>query len=338
MIEIRLCNLNEIDKLKEFISSNWKLDHILATHDELLSWQHFDTSTNKLNFVIGYDTLSEEILGILGFIPLSKFDILLSEKKDFWLAIWKVRSEAKGLGIDLLNFLITTYNPMSIGAIGINQEVRKLYKALKFKTGRLAQYYFLNPSTDIYRIVQVSINTSKKSYTKSVYKLNRLEIIDDHIEINHLFSPHKSLEYLRNRYVNHPIYNYQFYGIYFNDRIECIIIIRKIAINNAACLRIVDIYGDILNIGSIETEFVRLLNIENAEYIDCLNFGIPQDVFLNLGFLVPDDNVIPNYFEPFEPVNKEIEFAYLSKTDNYIIYKGDSDQDRPNLIKTAYEK
>jgi hypothetical protein len=337
MIEIRLCDFNEIDKLKEFISTNWKHDHILATNDELLKWQHVDTLTNKLNFIIGYDTLTEQIVGILGFIPLSKFDIHLSEKKDFWLAIWKVRSEAKGLGLDLLNFLINTYNPKSIGAIGINQVVRRLYKALKFKTGALNQYYFLNPCTDIYRIAKV-INTLKKSYTNSVYKLIKLENIDDNIEINHLFLPRKSIEYLRNRYLNHPIYSYQFYGVYLNKRIECILIIRKIIINNSACLRIVDIYGDILNIGSIETEFVRLLNIENAEYIDCLNFGIPQDIFLNLGFSAPDDNEIPNYFEPFEPVNKKIEFAYLSETDNYIIFKGDSDQDRPNLMRKAYEE
>ena len=74
------------------------------------------------------------------------------------------------------------------------------------------------------------------------------------------------------------------------------------------------------------------MTIENAEYIDCLNYGISQETFLNMGFLVRENIIIPNYFEPFEQRNVDIEFAFSSKSDEYVIFKGDSDQDRPSFF------
>ncbi|EOW3520763.1 hypothetical protein ACOWVB_000374 [Campylobacter coli] len=46
-----------------------------------------------------------------------------------------------------------------------------------------------------------------------------------------------------------------------------------------------------------------------------------------------DKNIIPNYFEPFEKKNILIKFAYKTKVNNYAIFKGDSDQDRPSVLK-----
>ena len=43
-------------------------------------------------------------------------------------------------------------------------------------------------------------------------------------------------------------------------------------------------------------------------------------------------DIVPNYFEPFLKQNINIDYAFKSKSP-YVIFKGDSDQDRPNLIK-----
>ena len=135
------------------------------------------------------------------------------------------------------------------------------------------------------------------------------------------------------------IYKYKLYGVFYKDNIECILVTRKLTVNNSSCIRIIDIYGTIQNIGTIETELSNLLVHENSEYIDCMNFGILQNSFINLGFSVREDITIPNYFEPFEPINVDIEFAYLCNSKDYVIFKGDSDQDRPNTIKKSiYEK
>ena len=38
------------------------------------------------------------------------------------------------------------------------------------------------------------------------------------------------------------------------------------------------------------------------------------------------------YFEPFEQCNVKIDIAWKADYDNYVAFKGDSDQDRPNIL------
>jgi len=97
-----------------------------------------------------------KIVAILGFVSISLYDTSLQEKPDIWLAIWKVNQvEAlPGVGVLLLKWLEEKLEPHSIGVVGINSEVRKLYNALGFKTGVLNQYYILNPTIKSYKIAK----------------------------------------------------------------------------------------------------------------------------------------------------------------------------------------
>ena len=95
-------------------------------------------------------------------------------------------------------------------------------------------------------------------------------------------------------------------------------------------------YGDLTEIKSIEHEIIQFLIFEKSEYIDCLNYGIDENIFFNLGFLKNnfDENlIIPNYFEPFVNQNIKIDVAIKCDFDDYIIFKADADQDRPNFIE-----
>ncbi|MBN2165700.1 MAG: hypothetical protein JW717_05435 [Marinilabiliaceae bacterium] len=334
MVEIRLCKIDEKESLKKFIDTDWKKDHILATHTTLLKWQHYNKPSNNFNFIIAYDKQKNEIVGILGFIPVYHFDNKLINNNDFWLAIWKIKSDYKGIGIELFNYFVKKFKPNSIGCIGINNTVRRLYKVLKFKTGILNQYYLLNPALEIYNIAKISPLPINDKVINSEYIVIKLRDPSQFNNLDYLYYPQKSSDYIINRYTNHPIYNYNFYGIFQHNAIVCILVTRKILINNSSCIRIIDILGN-LNLGSIKSELINLLIVENAEYIDCLNFGIPEQTFINLGFSkhnFSDQTIIPTYFEPFELKNVPIQFAYSSDLKNYVIFKGDSDQDRPNAI------
>lgn len=331
MIEIRICDLSEFDKLKRFIHTNWKNNHILAFHDELLKWQHVNKKEGKLNYVIAFDRGKNDIVGILGFIPLSQYDPNLSNNKDFWLAIWKIQDAYKGIGIEMLHYFIELFNPNSIGSIGINDIVRKLYKVLKFKIGKVAHYYLLNPTIEEFKIAQIQEKPNRDTPITSKYKIKRIQDISGYSELKHSYCPQKSINYLIERYANHPIYHYTFYGVFMNENIQCILITRKISVNNSSCIRIIDVFGK-LELDTIESELVSLLMAEKSEYIDCLNYGIEEQTFFNLGFNLRNDIIIPNYFEPFEQRNVDIQFAYMSNVGDYIIFKGDSDQDRPNII------
>ena len=99
-------------------------------------------------------------------------------------------------------------------------------------------------------------------------------------------------------------------------------------------MRIVDIQGDLTKLNSIYESIISILQNHDSEYIDCLNHGLSENLFSKLGFeLRNSETIIPNYFEPFLQENIDTLFAYKSKTPNYVIFKGDSDQDRPNIIK-----
>ena len=146
------------------------------------------------------------------------------------------------------------------------------------------------------------------------------------------YRPLKSFDYFINRYDGHPIYKYRFLGIYENDTLISIWSVRKISINNAHVLRVIDVLGELK--GDLFQSLQQLLSEEGAEYIDFLNYGIEKSIFEQMGFQELDfdgDLIIPTYFEPFEQKNKKIELAYKANF-QYVAFKGDADQDRPNLI------
>ena len=79
-----------------------------------------------------------------------------------------------------------------------------------------------------------------------------------------------------------------------------------------------------------------LVGMKKAEYIDFLQYGINKKYFLSCGFKLLNLNnsiVVPNYFEPFVQKNIPLLFSYKLNNNNKIrIFKGDGDQDRPNLL------
>lgn len=331
MVNIRLCDFSEFENLKSFIHKDWSNNHILATHDDLLKWQHYNKLESKLNFIVASDALSGDLVGILGFIPLSQYDQNIISNKDFWLAIWKIKNGYPGIGVELLNYFTELYNPNSIGSIGINKVVRKLYKILKYKTGTVDQYYLLNPAIKNFKIAEIEGVKERPVPRASIYIIKKIQNLSVVADLQHSYSPQKSMNYLSERYANHPIYNYKFYGVFMGESVKCVLVTRKISINGTSCLRIVDVFGS-LELDSIESELVKLLEAEKSEYIDCLNYGIAQSTFLNLGFSLREDVIIPNYFEPFLRANVDILIAYKSNYSNYVVFKGDSDQDRPTKI------
>lgn len=332
MKNISFCSDKDFDKLQKFIHEKWKENHILSVDNKLMDFQH--KSKNGYNFVISKND-NNEITGILGFIPLSKFDQNLKATTDIWLAIWKVdeNKAEPGIGFALLKWLEKQIKPESIGSIGINTEVKRIYDILGYNTGVLKQYFILNPSIQNHKIANFNKEQTpiyKSSSTSFVKEIK----IEDLEHLNFSFNPVKSKKYIENRYLNHPYYKYLLFGAYEKNVLKAVFVIKKIIINGSSCMRIVDIQGELTKLNSIYESIVSILQNHASEYIDCLNHGLSEELFSELGFSLRNpDTIIPNYFEPFLQENIDILFAYKSKTPNYVVFKGDSDQDRPNIIK-----
>lgn len=328
------CGQQELPLLMNFIQNHWKEGHPFSKSETLIRFQHWNKK-KYYNFLLAINKSTKEVDGIIGYIPTSQYDDSLIENKDYWGAIWKVREDVINEDINMLGFYLweklhNTIQSHSYGSVGISSIAKKIYKKLSQKTGVLNQYYILRNQKEDYAIAIAPINNNILNLPVESSQIKEIDI-DDTTNINAFYRPYKSVKYLINRYKKHPIYKYSFISILD----KAILVTRTISVNNSKAIRIVDCLGTLDGLPNIYNDFQTLLMNQNAEYIDFINHGIDKSVFLNMGFkkLDPDEEIIiPNYFEPFERRNIKIEFAYKTPFDNYTIFKGDSDQDRPNII------
>lgn len=302
MFDIHFCALDEIERVTAFIDIYWSKDHVLATSRMLMDWQHKEDK--RYNFVIATD--GDETLGILGFIPTRRYDPEL--ENTIWLAIWKARDDIPGLGLMLLNYLEKNEPRVAIGTVGINDEVAKLYRALGYQVGTLNHYYIFREA--------LARPLALKEITRS-FKIP--------LTLHPETVPQKSQRYLCDRYMRHPVYRYYLYA-WDNGTL----IIRRAEAGEYSALRIVDYYGrdELL----IHFPYQALMHAYNVNLIDFYNYGIDEKIFEEAGFTKNDGSVvIPNYYEPLVRRNVVLQFAYKAEG-KLLIFKGDADQDRPNMI------
>ena len=351
MYDIRYARKEDLPLIIEFLDAHWKKNHALVISKVLMDFQHLNPITGNYNFIIAQNRQTKELDALLGFIPIYQYDIKLHKDKDIWGAIVKIRKDIpKDIAADLAVYLWELYfnieNANSYGSIGLSNDAIKVYKALRSFVNTVNQYYILNDSIENFKIAKVG--NDKKLNKRENTSIKKVEIKDnfdlkalteESIQVGD-YRPKKSIEYLKNRYLYHPIYKYKSWGIFVEDKLKAIWIIRVVEIGVAKTLRIVDMYGaEAETLPCLYNEIQDLLSKYQAEYIDCLNYGFSKEVFETIGFTKLDTStneiIIPNYFEPFEQQNISLYFTYKlkDKNDRYVIFKGDSDQDRPNIIQ-----
>ena len=331
-MKIEKCKTIDKELLVSYIDNFWQRNHILVRNEDLFNWQHLDNSFYNF-YIFKYE---DKICGIIGFIPTNQYDSNLANNKDYFGAIWSVNKLAPpAAGHFLLKKMISSETPKFIGFVGISEQAKFFYKKSNLEINSLNHYYIINNSFKEYKILKRK--KEQKSYLNiedsnlTLIKIDNLSVL----KLSHKYKPEKTIDYLINRYQKHPVYKYFFYGLRnHKNNIQCVFIIRKQIYSDRSCLRIVDIYGDIDNIESLKKQFENLLSMEDSEYIDVLNYGISETTFKKIGFskldFSSDNIIIPNFFQPFVQKNIEIEFSYISKYDDFVIFRGDGDQDRPS--------
>lgn len=342
--DIKYVPYGEVDKLQTFIEKHWKTSHALVRSTELLDFQHLDKHNNRYNFVVASNKITKDYDALLGFIPSSQYDKNLEENGDYWGAIWKVRTDVSNeeksfIGIEVFDYLLNKIGLKSIAAIGISSIAKKIYAIKDWQIGFLHHYYIINDRLDKFFIAKNvnKINRScevSESVISTSYSVKWLDSDLNGIKIESKYRPYKTVDYFLNRYSKHPFYKYRFLGVYENNKLISIWATRTIFIEVSKVIRVVDVLGELK--GNINQQLMQLIYDEEAEYIDFLNYGVDKLVFKQMGFnelSFDEDLIIPNYFEPFEQKNIKIELAYKADF-NYVVFKGDSDQDRPNIINS----
>jgi len=347
--EIKICHRDDLPLLLEFIEEHWRAQHPLVLSRELMDWQHYNPQTNSYNFVIARHQESGQLHGMLGFIPTSQFDPAI-EQVDIWLAIWKVLEELQGTGVGLgmLRYLEKELKPRSVSGFGLSRQVIPIYRHLGFTVGQLNHYYLLNNERSHFELVgnfngrwqhRTTVTAEKRFIQFDLPAFQKAEPQLEHLRQTAL--PVKSLQYLRRRYLEHPGYRYHLYGLQTDDTIRGIIVLRQAEHAGSSALRWVDYYGDVRALAGTVAEFQHLLQEYDAEYIDFYNLGLEPEQLAVAGFLQrtpASDIIIPNYYEPFEQRNIELDFTCKAPSNSeFSMCRGDADQDRPNCLPATGE-
>ncbi len=179
----------------------------------------------------------------------------------------------------------------------------------------------------------------KKNIEHYIFSNAKLIKMKDFDQIKNIISiemltdkmPYKDLEYYKHRYFEHPIYRYDIYNI---KDTSSFVVMRLIEVHNNRMLKLVDFIGEDEDLRGIGAELDRIMQELQCEYIEFYCYGIQSDVLFDAGFSLMDEtdtNIIPHYFEPFEKSNVKI-FTSDIPFDNYHMFIGDGDQDRPSIL------
>lgn len=326
---IRFAKQTDIEDIMEFINQYWwRKDILLGKDRTFFEYEHL--IYGEVTFVISKSD-EGKIDGLLGYIPFGK------KQRDVIPVMWKTNhTRNTGLGIKLLEFLHNNGDINILASPGIKQkETKALFAYLGYHFGQMTHWYRLN-KREKYFIAKIENAMIPDICAEPIefLKLESWEQLKTQFDFEDYYrrkpKPLKESWYIKKRYFEHPVYKYEVYGIKEGSEVKTIFVFRHILANESSMLKFIDCIGDWEKIGKAVSMIDQLLNEYNAEYIDCYEAGLPKHLFEESGWMRTSDteNIIPNYFEPFE--QKNIEVYYISSDPEIVLFRGDGDQDRPN--------
>ncbi|MHA8054523.1 hypothetical protein VR611_01125 [Aquirufa nivalisilvae] len=336
---IRRAELNDISSIVDFIKMYWNKNHIYVVDRNYFYYEF--VNDNKVNFIISLD-INEDIDGILGFIEYDKS----ADKSEIFTAMWMVRPNLRNplVGPNLIRFLVKCDFTLNLSTLGLSSQAYSVLKMLKFQVGEMKHFYFLNPKIKHFNLIEfkekIYVSEENLEYNSET-KCEFYEYKDEN-EIKFIYNelknvrPIKSFDYFKKKYLRNPYFNYYIFGIknLASNNVVGLLIIRKIDHEGSSALRIIDFFGNHFELSNIKSCISDLLDYFNSEYIDFYQYGIEESILRLAGFKkneYVESVIIPNYYQPFEKCNVRINFS-TNISDTFYFFKGDGDQDRPNLI------
>lgn len=337
--DFRIATVCDIDAIMAFIKEEWSEKHILANDREFFQWQYGNEQfgdTNTINVVLMVDK-GGKIVGINGFIAYAAS----TEERYVSSAITVVKPdlEIPLCGVELIKRFKEIVPAKAYYSSGTNPHTMMPIgkRVFHYDTGIMQQYYMINNKFDDFKVA--CINHSILSEYRHTETL--LRPIQNMPEAEKCFEfqkkekgqGYKSKEFFNKRYFEHPVYQYQVYGVQSAEKqaYSGILVGREIEINQRKILRLVDYIGNLTYIGNLGTALHQLMDENSYEYIDMMVGTLPKELMSQAGFSLrelEDTNVIPTYFEPF--VQQNVNIWYQKSDPDIVIFKADGDQDRPN--------
>ncbi len=331
MITIRRAEIKDIPTIMQFMEDHWLHGYILAHDREFFDWQF--VHDGKVNIWIGIDDETGKLYAIQCMIIYRD-----APNPDVSGSVWiAIKCPNPMLAVDIQDFMWQELNPRDTFSPGLKPDAIRVVELLGYQAIPMDHYYRLNDKEN-YRIAIVKDKTIPQvpdtGYTLS--PCNSIRDMQTVISEESLIAsvPSKDYRYIKWRYFDHPIFNYDLWKIVNLEGCpEGILITREEYANDARICKIVDLYGRSELFEKLTTAFDKLMIEKDYEFIDVYSYGVLTEIYEKAGMLrcdVNSENIIPNYYQPYTPVNSDI-MLVPPGVPNARIFRGDSDQDKPRL-------
>lgn len=333
MIIIRQAVYEDIPRIMRFIDEHWKRGHIMGNDRTMFEFQH--VRNREVFYILAEDTDDGKIYGAMGYIPMMEQDWACMSTT----MIQSLKNpENRMLGEEMARYFEKNMRCYNVFSVGIESRYAKVLKLLTdTNIQSLKQYYRLGKERE-FKIARINhydvlpvrggsmLLIPLKTAKEFIGKVDLEEIHKDY--------PRRSPAYIEHRYYQHPYFSYKIWGLQSEDGMKSAFVAREETLEGAKVLRIVDFFGRDEDLAYIGNELDRILDEEDYEYVDFYCYGIAEEILRKAGFLLReegDTNIIPNYFDPFEQRNIDLDF-YTWYLPNIHVYRGFGDQDRPNHV------
>lgn len=329
-INIRQANLSDLNSLMLFIDNYWKKDHILAVNKDFFLYEF--QRGDKLNIIIA--EAGDQILGFLGYFYYNS-NLL----PDMAGSIWKIHPDSKDrlLGLKVRDYFVKNIKQNFFSTPGPGPHMQPVYRMLRMSWNKMEHFYMTNTEILDFKILHnPEVKKINKVYSRNIEirKISSIDEIKNYI-FNENIVPLKDKKYIKKRYLEHPIYQYDVYILKYEGSIKNIFIAREVLAKNRSAYRLVDFIGDVDFIREISSFLNDFIHENRMEFIDFINYGYNPKVLIEAGFVRLDldceNTIVPNYFEPFVQKNVPV-YCVADKTSKvYRQHKADGDMDRPSI-------
>lgn len=323
-LTLRLAWPEEADRVIAFINENfdWKLP--LVNLPEYFDFYY--RSGNALQYALAEE--NGKLLAVAGYIRANE-----SPTPDIWVSVWVAKKGHNGVGLDLMNAMPRLTGASVVACNNIRPKTMAFYRFLGWHADRVPHYYRLSGQVT-YTLARVADPTVLPvSGDLTLEQVNSPEQLAELGLPETPHTPKKDLWYLTRRYFSFPHLTYDVYCARENGVTLAYLVARVVDSGCGKVLRIVDFMGRDETLPRLGKAIDNLLHAAGAEYAECYCAGIPAEVFAAAGFCERkegSENILPNYLTP--PLFENTEYYYFTSCpDQFVLFKADGDQDRPNL-------
>ena len=317
----------ELLKLREFCFNNWPGEHPLIHNEEMFDFYY--RRNDGINIVAAYD--EGEIIGLCGFLVTNSGDT-----PDIFLSyILSKKGAGFGISLRLIETIRELTNARTINCNNIRKKTGGIYEFLGYTVGDMSCYYRLNSNHKEYKLCRVKNIENLKIQSRQLQREDILSIKDLSsfpFEKYRDNRPYKDREYFVKRYFEYPFFEYIVIKIYDNDK-EALVVARRIEYEESSMLRLVDFVGERELIKESGLVLDQLIEENDVEYMDWYSYGTTPNDLYYAGFKScnkEEGDIIPLYLSP--PVLENIDITVFSSDNkDFMMFRADGDQDRPNL-------